>query len=58
MVPFSCLYNYATVGHICVQIFNFTFLSAIIDHHSVLTPHISKIHLPISSLNVRELEMN
>ena len=42
----------------CVQIFNFIVLSAIIDHHSVLTLHISEIHLPISSLNVRELELN
>ena len=34
-----------------MQIFNFIILSVIIVHHSVLTPH-----LPISSLNVRELE--
>ena len=58
MVPFSCCYNYATVGHLCVQIFISIVLSASIDHRNVLTPHISKIHLPISSLNVRELEMN
>ena len=42
-----------------MQIFNFIVLSVIIAaHHSLLTPHISKTHLPISSLNVRELEFN
>ena len=56
--PFSCCYNYAIVGHICVQIFNFIDLSAITDYQSLLTPHFSKIHLPIFSLTVRELDMN
>ena len=41
-----------------MQIFNFIVLFVIIAHHSFLTPHISKTHLPISSLNVRELELN
>ena len=41
-----------------MQIFNFIVLSVIIAYHSVLTPHISKTHLPISSLNVRELRLN
>ena len=40
------------------RIFNFIVLSVIIAHHSVHTPHISKTHLPISSFNVRELELN
>ena len=40
-----------------MQIFNFV-LSVIIAHHNVLTPHISKTHLPIISFNVRELELN
>ena len=58
MAPFSCCCNYATVGHISMQIFNFIVLSVIIAHHGVLTPRISKIHLLISSLNVRELKLN
>ena len=41
-----------------MQIFNFVVLSVIIAYHSVLTPHISKTHLPISSLNVHELRLN
>ena len=56
--PISCCCNYATVGHIGMKIFNFMVLSVIIAHHSVLTSHISKTHLPISSFNVRELELN
>ena len=55
--PICCCYNYATLGHIGIQIFNFV-LSVIIAHHNVLTPHISKTHLPIISFNVRELELN
>ena len=39
-----------------MQILNFVVLSVIITSHNVLTPHISKTHLPIVSLNVRELE--
>ena len=39
-----------------MQIFNFAVLSVIITSHNVLTPQISKTHLPIVSLNVRELE--
>ena len=56
MVPFSCCRNYATVGHIGMQIFNFIVLSVTIAHHSVFFPHISKTHLSISSFNIRELE--
>ena len=41
-----------------MQIFNFIVLPVIITHHRFLTPHISETHLPISSLNVRELELN
>ena len=41
-----------------MQFFNFLVLSVIIAHHSVLTPHINKTHLPICSLNLRELELN
>ena len=41
-----------------MQIFSFIVLSVIIAHHSGLSPRISKIHLPISSLNVRELKLN
>ena len=41
-----------------MQIFNFIVFFVIIAHHSVLTPYISKTHLPISSLTVRELELN
>ena len=46
------------VGHIGMQFFNFTVLSVIIAHHIVLTPHISKTHLPICALNVGELKLN
>ena len=52
------LCNYATVGDIGMRIFNFIVLSVIIVNRSVLSPHISKGHLPISSLNVHELELN
>ena len=41
-----------------MQIFNSIVLFVIIAHHSLLTPHISKNHWPISSLKVRELELN
>ena len=41
-----------------MEIFNFIVLSVIIAPHSVHTPHISKTHLPIVWLNVRELELN
>ena len=41
-----------------MQIFNFVVLSVIIAPHNVLIPHISKTHLHIVSLNVRELELN
>ena len=39
-------------------IFNFVVLSVIIAPDNVPTPPISKIHLPIVSLNVRELELS
>ena len=48
------LLHYATVGYIGMQIFNFIVLFVTIAHHSFLTPDISKTHLSISSLNVRE----
>ena len=41
-----------------MQTFNFAVLSVIIAPCNVLTPHNSKIHLPIVSLNARELELN
>ena len=41
-----------------MQILNFVILSVIIAPHNVLTPHISKTHLPIVSVNVHELELN
>ena len=58
MVSFWCCCNYATVGHIGMRISNFVVLSVITAPRNVLTPHISKTHLPIVSLNVRELELN
>ena len=58
MVQFRCCCNFATVGHIGMQIFNFIVSSVIITHHSLLPPRISKTHFPISSLNVRELNLN
>ena len=41
-----------------VTIFSFVILSAITVPDNFLTPHISKIHLLIVSLDVRELELN
>ena len=38
-----------------MRIFNFVVLSVITARHNVPTPHISKTHLPIVSLNVCEL---
>ena len=58
MVPFCCCCNYATVDHIGMRIFNFVVLSMITAAHNVATPHISKTHLPIISLNARELKLN
>ena len=58
MVLFCCCYNYATVGHIGMQIFNFVVLSVIMASHNVLTLHITKTHFLIVSLNVRKLELN
>ena len=50
------LRNYANYPiNAIMQIFNFIVLSVINAHHSIFIPHISKTHLPISSLNVREL---
>ena len=40
-----------------MQTFNSVVLFAIIDPHNVLTPHISKTHLAIVSLHLRELEL-
>ena len=40
-----------------MRIFNFVVLTVITIPENVPTPHISKIHLPIVSLNVRELEL-
>ena len=58
MVPFCCCCNYATVGYIGLRNFNFVILSVITALHNVPTPHISKTHLPIIALNVREVELN
>ena len=41
-----------------MRIFNFVILSVITALHNVPTPHISKTHLPIIALNVREFELN
>ena len=41
-----------------MQIFIFVVLSVITAPGNVSTTHISKIHLPIVSLNVHELELN
>ena len=50
MVSFYCCCNYATAGHVGMQIFNFVVVSLIITSHNVPTPHISKTHLPIFHL--------
>ena len=39
-----------------MQMFDYVVLSLIVTSRNVLTPHISKTHLPIASLNIRELE--
>ena len=54
MIAFRCYRNYATVGHIGMQIVNFVVLSVIIGTHNVLFPHIRKTHWPIVLLNVHE----
>ena len=41
-----------------MRIFNFAVLSVTTAPHNVLTPHISKTHLPIVSLNVSDVEFN
>ena len=41
-----------------MEISYFVVLSVIIVSHNVLTPHISKTHLPIVLLNVLEFELN
>ena len=56
MVPFYCCCNYPTADLIGMQIFNFVVLSAIITSRNVPTSHISKTHLPVVSLHVRERE--
>ena len=56
--PIFCCYSYATARHIGMQTFSFVVSSVIIAPQNVLTPHISKTHLPIVSLIVRELELN
>ena len=58
VVQFCCYYNYATVGHIGMRVFNFVILSVITTLYNVPTFHISKTHLPIVSLNIREVELN
>ena len=58
MVLFRRCCNYRTVGHIDMQIFDFIVLSVIISYLSFLTLHITKTHFSISSLSVRELELN
>ena len=54
MVQLCCCCNYAAVGHIGIQIFNFVLLSVIITPRNIITPHISKTHFHIVSLNVHE----
>ena len=41
-----------------MRIFNFVVLSVITAPRNGATPHISKINLPIVSLNERKLELN
>ena len=56
--PHFLLLQFATAGYIGMEVFNFIVSYVIIAHQSVLSPRISKIHLPISSLNVLELKLN
>ena len=57
MIAFCYCYNFATVGHIGMQIFNFVVLSMIDAPPKVLTTHISKTRLPIVSLDVSKLQL-
>ena len=41
-----------------MRMFTFVVLSVITAPVNITTPHISKIHLSLVSLNVRELELN
>ena len=41
-----------------MRVFNFVILSVITTLYNVPTFHISKTHLPIVSLNIREVELN
>ena len=41
-----------------MRMFTFVVLSVITAPDNITTPNISKIHLPLVSLNVRELELN
>ena len=41
-----------------MRMFTFVVLYVITAPDNITTPHISKIHLPLVSLNVRELELN
>ena len=58
MVPLCYCCNYATVGHIGMHICNFVVLSVITAPRNVPPSHINKTHLPIASLNVREVELS
>ena len=58
MAPFCCYCNHAIIGRVGTKILKFVVLSVIIALHNILTPHISKTHLAIVSLNLRELELN
>ena len=57
MVSYCCCCNYAIVGHISMQVFNFVVLSVNIPPHNVVTRYISKTHWLIASLNVGELKL-
>ena len=58
MVTFCYRCNYATEGHIGMQVFNFVVLSVVIAPHNVPLPHINKTHFPVVSRNIRELKLN
>ena len=41
-----------------MRLFNFVVLSVITAPHNAPSPHITKIYLPIVSLNVHDIDLN
>ena len=57
MITFCYCCNFATVGHIGMQISNLVVLSVIVAPPKVLTTHISKTRLSIVSRDASKLQL-